>query len=186
MPTAAPHSWGCHLRTCLVPTPPSVLCGSPLFTYIYHQPPMLQDLPMALPQLDITTAGRWAFPFSSLSFLPAGTSGENILNLYCEIFIWAPLAGVCLVLLVALIVTIVLCQSKSHPDTLQRFLEPHTTEYSPFLQGNGLSAYCPHATIAYPGHRECRRTALKILFHIFPIYTFSFRNIYHILLPDNK
>nr|AAS21628.1 CD8 alpha chain precursor [Gallus gallus] len=39
-----------------------------------------------------------------------GTSSENILNLYCEIFIWAPLAGVCLVLLVALIVTIVLCQ----------------------------------------------------------------------------
>ncbi|XP_015718419.1 T-cell surface glycoprotein CD8 alpha chain isoform X2 [Coturnix japonica] len=39
-----------------------------------------------------------------------GTSNENLLNFYCEIFIWAPLAGVCLVLLVALIVTIVLCQ----------------------------------------------------------------------------
>uniref|UniRef100_A0A8C2Y7Z2 CD8 subunit alpha n=1 Tax=Coturnix japonica TaxID=93934 RepID=A0A8C2Y7Z2_COTJA len=45
-----------------------------------------------------------------------GTSNENLLNFYCEIFIWAPLAGVCLVLLVALIVTIVLCQSKSPPN----------------------------------------------------------------------
>nr|AFN25961.1 CD8-alpha [Meleagris gallopavo] len=39
-----------------------------------------------------------------------GTSNRNMLNFYCEIYIWAPLAGVCLVLLVALIVTIVLCQ----------------------------------------------------------------------------
>ncbi|XP_072191604.1 T-cell surface glycoprotein CD8 alpha chain-like [Excalfactoria chinensis] len=39
-----------------------------------------------------------------------GRSSENLLNFYCEIFIWAPLAGVCLMLLVALIVTIVLCQ----------------------------------------------------------------------------
>uniref|UniRef100_A0A8C9L5T9 Ig-like domain-containing protein n=1 Tax=Pavo cristatus TaxID=9049 RepID=A0A8C9L5T9_PAVCR len=39
-----------------------------------------------------------------------GTRNKNMLNFYCEIFIWAPLAGVCLVLFVALIVTIVLCQ----------------------------------------------------------------------------
>uniref|UniRef100_A0A669P633 Ig-like domain-containing protein n=1 Tax=Phasianus colchicus TaxID=9054 RepID=A0A669P633_PHACC len=115
-----------------------------------------------------------------------GTSNKNMLNFYCEIYIWAPLAGVCLVLLIALIVTIVLCQSKSHPDTLQRFLQPHTTEHSPLLQGNALSACCPHTPIAHPGHRKCRRTSLKIIFHISLIYTFSFRNIYHILVPDNK
>ncbi|XP_048797171.1 T-cell surface glycoprotein CD8 alpha chain isoform X8 [Lagopus muta] len=39
-----------------------------------------------------------------------GTSNKNMLNFYCEIYIWAPLAGVCLVLLVVLVVTIVLCQ----------------------------------------------------------------------------
>jgi len=53
------------------------------------------------------------------------------------------------------------CQSRLHPDTLQMFLEPHTTEHRPFLQGNGLSAYCPHTAIVYPGHRGGRRTSLK-------------------------
>ncbi|XP_065592032.1 T-cell surface glycoprotein CD8 alpha chain-like isoform X2 [Cyrtonyx montezumae] len=42
--------------------------------------------------------------------LDPGTSIENMLSFYCEIFIWAPLAGVCLLLLVALIITITLCQ----------------------------------------------------------------------------
>ena len=51
-------------------------------------------------------------------------------------------------------ITITHCQSKLHPDTMQRFLEPHTTEHRSFLQGNGLSPYCPHTAIAYPGHRE--------------------------------
>ena len=105
----------------------------------------------------------WAFPLSSLPFLPAGTSNKNTLNSICEVFLWVRVAGTCLLLLTAITITIVLCQSKSHPDTMQRFLKPHTIEHSLLLYGNGLSAYCPHTAIAYPGHRECKRTP----FHIF-------------------
>ncbi|NXF20670.1 CD8A protein, partial [Rhodinocichla rosea] len=40
---------------------------------------------------------------------PEGRMQED-LNFFCHIFIWVPLAGACLLLLVALVITIVLCQ----------------------------------------------------------------------------
>ncbi|XP_040556298.1 T-cell surface glycoprotein CD8 alpha chain-like isoform X1 [Gallus gallus] len=85
----------------------------------------------------------------------AGTSNKNMLNSACEVFLWVRVAGTCLLLLTAITITITHRQRKTHPDTMQRFLETHTTEHRPFLQGNGLSPYCPHAAIVYPGHREC-------------------------------
>ncbi|NXP63776.1 CD8A protein, partial [Chloropsis cyanopogon] len=40
---------------------------------------------------------------------PEGRMQED-LNFFCHIFIWVPLAGACLLLLIALVITIVLCQ----------------------------------------------------------------------------
>eukprot|EP00076_Gallus_gallus_P040364 XP_025005902.1 T-cell surface glycoprotein CD8 alpha chain-like isoform X1 [Gallus gallus] len=85
----------------------------------------------------------------------AGTSNKNMLNSTCEVFLWVRVAGTCLLLLTAITIITTHRQRKTHPDTMQRFLEPHTTEHRPFLQGNGLSPYCPHTAIVYPGHREC-------------------------------
>uniref|UniRef100_A0A8C6YMQ7 CD8 subunit alpha n=1 Tax=Nothoprocta perdicaria TaxID=30464 RepID=A0A8C6YMQ7_NOTPE len=48
---------------------------------------------------------------SSLSLPPAETSKET-LDFSCSIFIWVPLACSCLVFLIALVITIALCQSK--------------------------------------------------------------------------
>ncbi|NXY13659.1 CD8A protein, partial [Atrichornis clamosus] len=41
------------------------------------------------------------------------SSTEKELNFFCHIFIWVPLAGACLLLLITLAVTIVLCQRKT-------------------------------------------------------------------------
>uniref|UniRef100_A0A8C0Z8Z3 T-cell surface glycoprotein CD8 alpha chain-like n=1 Tax=Cyanistes caeruleus TaxID=156563 RepID=A0A8C0Z8Z3_CYACU len=38
---------------------------------------------------------------------------QEDLNFFCHIFIWVPLAGACLLLFIALVITIVLCQRKS-------------------------------------------------------------------------
>ncbi|KFP62072.1 T-cell surface glycoprotein CD8 alpha chain, partial [Cariama cristata] len=38
------------------------------------------------------------------------TSNEKELNFFCDIFIWVPLTGACLLLLIILVVTIMLCQ----------------------------------------------------------------------------
>ncbi|NWH52218.1 CD8A protein, partial [Fregata magnificens] len=45
-----------------------------------------------------------------LKTLVPETSKEKELNFFCSFFIWVPLAGACLLLLIALAVTIVLCQ----------------------------------------------------------------------------
>ncbi|KFQ68478.1 T-cell surface glycoprotein CD8 alpha chain, partial [Phaethon lepturus] len=45
-----------------------------------------------------------------LKTLDAETTTEKELNFLCDIFIWVPLAGACLLLLIALSVTIMLCQ----------------------------------------------------------------------------
>lgn len=51
------------------------------------------------------------FPFS----IPAETSKEKGLDLLCDIFIWVPMTAACFLLLLALAVTVMLCQRKSHP-----------------------------------------------------------------------
>ncbi|XP_009490905.1 T-cell surface glycoprotein CD8 alpha chain [Pelecanus crispus] len=45
-----------------------------------------------------------------LKTLDPDASKEKELNFFCNIFIWIPLAGACLLLLIALVVTIMLCQ----------------------------------------------------------------------------
>uniref|UniRef100_A0A8C2T0V1 Ig-like domain-containing protein n=1 Tax=Coturnix japonica TaxID=93934 RepID=A0A8C2T0V1_COTJA len=65
-----------------------------------------------------------------LSFLPAGTSNENTPRFCHDTVIWVNLAGTCLLLLLtAITINIAHCRSKLHPDTLQSFQEPHTTEH---------------------------------------------------------
>uniref|UniRef100_A0A8C3MHP5 Uncharacterized protein n=1 Tax=Geospiza parvula TaxID=87175 RepID=A0A8C3MHP5_GEOPR len=59
---------------------------------------------------------------------PQQKTGENFcphllpredLNFFCHIFIWVPLAGACLLLLIALAITIMLCQRKAPHNPLQ-------------------------------------------------------------------
>eukprot|EP00076_Gallus_gallus_P040344 XP_025005882.1 T-cell surface glycoprotein CD8 alpha chain-like isoform X5 [Gallus gallus] len=45
----------------------------------------------------------------------AGTSSKNTLNSICEVFLWVRVAGTCLLLLTAIIITIVLCQNQTFP-----------------------------------------------------------------------
>ncbi|NXA31412.1 CD8A protein, partial [Eudromia elegans] len=56
----------------------------------------------------------------SLSPTPAGSSEEKRLDFTCSIFIWIPLACGCLVLLLALVVTVAVCQSKGPRSTPRR------------------------------------------------------------------
>ncbi|NWR46020.1 CD8A protein, partial [Regulus satrapa] len=41
---------------------------------------------------------------------PTGRRMEEDVNFFCHIFIWVPLAGACLLLLAALVITLMLCQ----------------------------------------------------------------------------
>ncbi|KAM6266767.1 T-cell surface glycoprotein CD8 alpha chain isoform 6-T7 [Spheniscus humboldti] len=54
------------------------------------------------------------------AFFPE-TIKEEELNVFCDIFIWVPLAGACLLLIIALAVTIMLCQRKAYPGTPCRY-----------------------------------------------------------------
>uniref|UniRef100_A0A8C0U3G0 T-cell surface glycoprotein CD8 alpha chain-like n=1 Tax=Cyanistes caeruleus TaxID=156563 RepID=A0A8C0U3G0_CYACU len=47
----------------------------------------------------------------NLNTLDPGNLNED-LNFFCHIFIWVPLAGACLLLFIALVITIVLCQRR--------------------------------------------------------------------------
>ncbi|NWV30842.1 CD8A protein, partial [Grantiella picta] len=44
---------------------------------------------------------------------------QEELNFFCHIFIWVPLAGACLLLLIALLITIVLCRRKAHHNLIK-------------------------------------------------------------------
>ncbi|NWQ90165.1 CD8A protein, partial [Burhinus bistriatus] len=58
-----------------------------------------------MPSTSCPSTGR---PF--LFSIPAETSKEKVLNFFCDMFIWVPLAGACVLLLMALAITIILCQ----------------------------------------------------------------------------
>uniref|UniRef100_A0A8C0VR30 T-cell surface glycoprotein CD8 alpha chain n=1 Tax=Cyanistes caeruleus TaxID=156563 RepID=A0A8C0VR30_CYACU len=56
-------------------------------------------------------------PTNPISLLACPRHPED-LNFFCHIFIWVPLAGACLLLFIALVITIVLCQRKVHQNPL--------------------------------------------------------------------
>ncbi|XP_051654614.1 T-cell surface glycoprotein CD8 alpha chain-like [Manacus candei] len=51
-----------------------------------------------------------------LKTLDPETTMQEELNSFCHIFIWAPLTGLCLLILQLLTITIVLCQRKTHQN----------------------------------------------------------------------
>ena len=60
----------------------------------------------------------WAFPFLSVSILPAGTSKENTMSFCCKYLLSVNLVCTCLLILNAITITIALRQSKSVSHTL--------------------------------------------------------------------
>ncbi|NXY59577.1 CD8A protein, partial [Callaeas wilsoni] len=56
----------------------------------------------------------WAPAGPSLFSIPAETRMQEDLDYFCLVFLWVPLAGLCLLLLQLLAITIVLCRRKAH------------------------------------------------------------------------
>ncbi|NXW90819.1 CD8A protein, partial [Alopecoenas beccarii] len=76
---------------------------------LYFSPSLPAFLPVTTTAAP-TTQGSTTEEEPSPTTLDPDTSKEKELDFFCDIFIWVPLAGACILLLLALAVTVVLCQ----------------------------------------------------------------------------
>ncbi|NXU37320.1 CD8A protein, partial [Drymodes brunneopygia] len=83
------------------------------------QPAFLPVITTVAPTTSGTTPKRGITESPNNQTAHPETRTEEKLNFFCHIFIWIPLAAACLLLLIALLITIVLCQRKAHHNPLQ-------------------------------------------------------------------
>uniref|UniRef100_A0A8C5M440 Immunoglobulin V-set domain-containing protein n=1 Tax=Leptobrachium leishanense TaxID=445787 RepID=A0A8C5M440_9ANUR len=106
----------------------SVLFMSP---GIQLYPPTDTPVPTNPPQ----TKGPKSEDLCNCTAAPEGNNTKNALNISCDLYVWAPLAGLYALLLIALLITCVLRCKRSHPVPAQRSLQtltqpPHQVENS--------------------------------------------------------